>query len=310
MAEIVLVHGIDQQQKSADRLEAEWLPCLAGGVRIAGFPEVADRIWRAGGTPAAIDARIAFYGHLFLTPGQQGDDPGEFTADEAVLVDALAVEWLQHTASRSTRDRSRTAAARELAYVQGSLGEEQGVRSGLRSGLKSLAKISWFAPYGMGLAERFVNRALAQVTRYLTDDSIRTRALDAVVSLIGPETKVLLGHSLGSVVAFEAAHMIARPLPLLLTIGSPLGLHTIIYQRLRPQPPSFPPHVKRWMNVADRDDYVAAEPDLIPMFSDGMPADATFESGFTVDNGAQPHNADFYLSKAEVGRAVGETLET
>jgi hypothetical protein len=30
MAEIVLVHGIDQQQKSADVLESEWLPALAG----------------------------------------------------------------------------------------------------------------------------------------------------------------------------------------------------------------------------------------------------------------------------------------
>ena len=29
MAEIVLVHGIDQQQKSADKLESAWLPALA-----------------------------------------------------------------------------------------------------------------------------------------------------------------------------------------------------------------------------------------------------------------------------------------
>ena len=77
MAEIVLVHGIDQQQKSADKLESEWLPSLAGGVRAAGFPDVADRIWRA---PAVgrIETRMAFYGDLFLAPGQQGDDPGEF----------------------------------------------------------------------------------------------------------------------------------------------------------------------------------------------------------------------------------------
>src|SRR5262249_18903816 len=43
---IVLVHGIDQQQLSADSLEKEWLPALAGGVRTAGFPDVADRLWR------------------------------------------------------------------------------------------------------------------------------------------------------------------------------------------------------------------------------------------------------------------------
>ena len=73
MAVIVLVHGIDQQQKSADKLESEWLPALAGGVRTAGFPHIADRIWRAAGTPGGIETRMAFYGSLFLTPGQQGD---------------------------------------------------------------------------------------------------------------------------------------------------------------------------------------------------------------------------------------------
>ena len=77
MAEIVLVHGIDQQQLSADKLESQWLPSLAGGIRAAGFPDVADRIWRGTGKPGSIETRMAFYGGLFLTPGQQGDDPGE-----------------------------------------------------------------------------------------------------------------------------------------------------------------------------------------------------------------------------------------
>jgi hypothetical protein len=39
-----------------------------------------------------------------------------------------------------------------------------------------------------------------------------------------------------------------------------------------------------------------------------MPTGAVFEGGYTVDNGANPHNADFYLGKAKVGTAVGETL--
>jgi hypothetical protein len=44
MAHIVLVHGIDQQQKSADGLERNWLPDLAGGVRVAGFPDLASHL--------------------------------------------------------------------------------------------------------------------------------------------------------------------------------------------------------------------------------------------------------------------------
>jgi hypothetical protein len=108
VAAIVLVHGIDQQQTSADMLESQWLPRLAGGVRAAGFPDVADRIWRDASKPGSLETRMAFYGGLFLTPGQQGDDPSEFTAEEAEFAEALAIEWLQHVAERATREKNET----------------------------------------------------------------------------------------------------------------------------------------------------------------------------------------------------------
>ncbi len=308
MAEIVLVHGIDQQQQSSDKLESAWLPALAGGARGAGFTDVADRIWRTTGTPGSIDTRMAFYGSLFLSPGQQGDEPAAYTSDEAQFAQALAFEWLKHVAERATKPKTQETGERELAYVSQQMGTEQGAGSVIRSAIGSLARISWFAPFGMGFAERFVNRSLAQVTRYLTDGAIRSAALESVFKLIGPETKVLIGHSLGSVIAYEAAHLMHQPLPLLLTLGSPLGLQTIIYQRLQPQPPGFPPLVRRWVNIADRDDFIAAEPDLGGLFSTGIPTRASFEGGYTVDNGAEPHNSDFYLGKAQVGREIGKVF--
>ncbi|MFO1096866.1 MAG: hypothetical protein U1E81_00995 [Xanthobacteraceae bacterium] len=309
MAEIVLIHGIDQQQKSADMLENQWVPCLAGGVRTAGFSGVADRIWRNAASPTGIETRMAFYGHLFLTPGQQGDDPGEFTTEESEFAEALAAEWLKRAAERATKANARETAGRELAYVTKQMGMEQGAGSVVRSAIGSLAKLTWFAPYGMGFAQRFCKRSLAQVTRYFTNEEVRSAALGSVSKLIGPETKVLIGHSLGSVVAYEAAHLAQQPIPLLITLGSPLGLQTIVYQRLRPQPPRFPANLRQWVNVADRDDFIAAEPDLKEMFSAGMPDGAVFEAGYTIDNGASPHNCDFYLGKTQVGRPVGECFK-
>ena len=100
-----------------------------------------------------------------------------------------------------------------------------------------------------------------------------------------------------------------QPLPLFITLGSPLGLDTIIYPKLRPQPPSFPVKVKRWLNVADKDDYIAAEPNITNLFKGGIPPGAVFEGGYTVDNGAEPHSSDFYLSKVEVGRPIGHLFE-
>jgi len=271
---------------------------------------VADRIWRNAGKPGSIDTRMAFYGNLFLAPGQQGDDPGDFSPEEAQFAEALAVEWLKHVAERATKQKIRETGERELSYVTKQMGAEQGVGSIMRSAIGSLSRVSWFAPFGMGFAERFVNRSLAQVTRYLTSDTIRSAAIESVLKLIGPETRVLIGHSLGSVIAYEAAHLMKQPLPLLLTLGSPLGLQTIVYQRLRPQPPGFPPAVRHWTNIADRDDFIAAEPDLEGLFHAGMPDGATFDGGYTVDNGADPHNSDFYLGKAQVGRAVGEIFNS
>jgi hypothetical protein len=218
MAVIVLVHGIDQQQKSADKLESEWLPALAGGVRTAGFSDLADRLWRAAGTPGGVETRMAFYGNLFLAPGQQGDEAPPFTPDEAELAEALALEWLRHAATRATEEKVRETGARELAYVTRQMGVEQGMGSIVRSAIGSLTRFSWFAPFGMAFAERFVYRALTQVTRYFTDETIRSATLESVNQLIGADTKVVIGHSLGSVVAYETVHRINQLLPLLRAI--------------------------------------------------------------------------------------------
>ena len=308
MADIVFIHGIDQQQKSADILEKDWLPALAGGLRTAGFPSIADRIWRNQTEPDAIDARMAFYGHLFLVPGQQGNDPGALTEEQQVFADNLALEWLEHVATRASISKEQSTAQRELGAIHGVHGTQQGTGEILRNIIKSLTKIRWFAPMGMAFAEQFIKRSLAQVTLYLTDETIRKRTLAIVHDLIDSNTKVVISHSLGSIVAYEAMHQLERPLPLLITLGSPLGLNTIVYQRLRPQPPTFPPQVKRWVNVADRDDFIASEPNLTNLFKADIPTDAIFEGGYTVDNGALPHSSDFYLSKVEVGRPVGQVL--
>ena len=91
------------------------------------------------------------------------------------------------------------------------------------------------------------------------------------------------------------------------TLGSPLGLRNIVYERTQPQPAGFPPRVGRWLNVADREDLVAMLPDLTPLF-DGVPGGSRFDGGVAISNGASPHTARTYLTTVEVGRAVAESL--
>ena len=125
MATIVLVHGIAQEQKSADTLEGEWLPDLAGGVRTACFPEIADRLYRLRSGPDGIDTRMAFYGNLFLRGDQQGLEPEELSRPEQALAEQLAMEWAARAASRSTDEKSRRAASQELEQLQQTAGESK-----------------------------------------------------------------------------------------------------------------------------------------------------------------------------------------
>ena len=70
--QVILVHGISQEQEAPDTIERDWAPALAGGVRLAGFAEVADRLWRQGPVAGGFYVRSAFYGHLFRPQGAQG----------------------------------------------------------------------------------------------------------------------------------------------------------------------------------------------------------------------------------------------
>jgi alpha-beta hydrolase superfamily lysophospholipase len=149
---------------------------------------------------------------------------------------------------------------------------------------------------------------LTQVTRYLTDETVREQARTAVLDLVDAETRVIIGHSLGSVVAYECAHRLTHQLPLLLTTGSPLGLPTIVTERLNP-PPSFPLMATVWLNVANREDFVAAEPDLRSLFAHNAPPASRFDGARFDEVCKDPHRAETYLGREAVGRAVIEALE-
>jgi len=213
VAEIVFVHGIANEQSSADLLEGSWKAQTAGGLRAAGFPELADRVSRDRSLPGAIDCRMAFYGNLFLKPGGQG--AGEELSDPRYLqlADELAMEWLENVASRATLDEDRWDAARVVTTEQGSEEGAQGTGALIGRAFNALSRVPYFAEATFGSAA-FVKRALRQVVLYLEDPHIRPAAQGRVRDLLGPETRVLIGHSLGSVVAWEALHYATDKVPL------------------------------------------------------------------------------------------------
>jgi len=316
MSTIVLVHGIAQEQLAADILESQWLPALAGGVRNHGEPMLADRLWR-GAAPGDLTVRMAYYGYHFIDEGTQGAGGGPNDLDDLdpvaiEIVEELATRWLHTAAERASDNRDRREASRQLQELPGSASDPdkdkpQGFRAAARPAMNGLARLRWFAPFGMGLADHFVYRALSQVSRYLADETIRSDAQDQVLALIDSDTRLVIGHSLGSVVAYEALHRTGHPTALI-TLGSPLGLRNVIYERLRPQPTRVPAAVTRWDNLADHDDLVAAHLDLQPYFPPAAGATVVPVTMASVDNGSKPHDATHYLTKGVTGRIVTEVL--
>src|SRR5262249_9024064 len=134
--------------------------------------------------------------------------------------------------------------------------------------LNALSQSRFFA----GLTERLIIGFIKQVHVYMTDEWVRAQVQARVERVVGPGTAVLIGHSLGSVVAYEAACAHPEWDLTLVTLGCPLGIRNLIFDRLRPAPRDdrgqFPACVATWTNIADAGDVVALVKQLAPLFGD------------------------------------------
>lgn len=281
MARVVCLHGVGHQHSGEREVHASWYPALADGLLRAGSPLVL----------APHDVRCAFYGDLFRPPGRTLSvlDPPLTAADvrEGFETDLLLALW---TEAARTDPAVVPPDARTLARVPGTA----------QRALNALSRSRFFA----GIALRGLVLDLRQLRAYLCDPAIRDAVQERVAAAVTDDTRVVIGHSLGSVVAYEAlcAHP-EWPVRALLTLGSPLGIRNLVFDRLRPRPGGkpgdWPGSVRAWTSIADEGDVVALVKDLRPLFGDRI-------AGHLVHNGARAHDATRYLNTPEAGRAVSD----
>jgi len=133
---------------------------------------------------------------------------------------------------------------------------------------------------------------------------IRERLRQALNAVGGP---VVVGHSLGTVIAYDVLNepgFAARAVPLLVTLGSPLGYSEI--QDVVTRPLRLPTPVQLWANFADPLDLVALDTSLADEFQ-GAPRiiDAL------VDNPSpNNHAACGYLRASRVRSTVTAAVPT
>ncbi len=137
------------------------------------------------------------------------------------------------------------------------------------------------------------------VSIYLTDDDIREE-VDAIVAAGMREADVVVGHSLGSVVAYRCLLRKGIRASRLVTLGSPLAIRPI---RDRLSPVGWPA-VKDWVDAADPRDIVALRPLAPPWFDPGHPIFHADVQNRT-DN---RHGIDGYLSVPRVAAWICEAL--
>jgi pimeloyl-ACP methyl ester carboxylesterase len=161
------------------------------------------------------------------------------------------------------------------------------------------------------IAQRAFIGNLKQVAAFLTDPVTKQNVLGRVREHVTSDTRVVIGHSLGSVVAYEYLCLeLPSSVELLVTLGSPLGIPNVVFDKLTPTPVNrigaWPGLLAAWVNVADPDDIVALRNDLAPLFPGSACGQAVADC--LVDNGDEPHAIDRYLNARATGRALGDVL--
>ncbi len=289
MPRVVGVHGIAQQYRSGPELTRGWLDALRGGLEAAGFRATADGL-------AETDVRVAFFGDLFRPPGAMAGGEPPYTADDVGtgLERDLLRCWYEAAVEQDPA----------LGPPPGALGPG-GVAT--QAMLERLLRSRTFAK----VAQRGFIGNLKQVTAFLARPDVKERALQRVAGEVTEDTRVIIGHSLGSVVTYEYLARFRPPhVELLVTLGSPLGIPNLVFERLTPAPArgvgAWPGRVGRWVNVAEPDDVVALRKQLAPLFP--APAGRDAIEDHLVDNGDEPHAISRYLNAEPTGVALGGVL--
>jgi hypothetical protein len=281
MAGILVVHGIGQELEGPSTLQARL------------FPALRDGILRAHGDIGQGDVSFASYGELFRPKSEFLAPAPRYHASDVrpgYEEDLLLALW-------------ERAASCDGAVIPPDTEVLSRTPAVARRALAALSRSKYLA----GIAESAFIGDLKQVSRYFGDDDMRTAIQEKVAGAIADDTRVIVGHSLGSVVAYEV--LFAHPHPqvsALVTLGSPLGLRNVVFDRLRPAPAAvmgskrdmgaWPP-VRMWANVADTGDIVAAVEDLRPLFGDEI-------RQLRVHNGAKAHDMTSYLTDPGTGELI------
>lgn len=298
--QLVFVHGRAQQKKDPDDIKREWVDSLARGLEASGLPPV-----------PAEQIRLPFFGDTLdqLTHGTPADEAADVIVRGEPDVDDAAKRFMFEVFTQAQQVYGITevdvATQAELAVTErGPLNWNW-----VRAILQRLDTVPQLSAATLALATY-------DVFQYLTNGVIRRRIDNGVRQAMTSDTEcVVVGHSLGSVVAYTLLLREGGPsswrVPQFVTVGSPLAVNAI-----RDRAPGIgevggnraPSCVQQWFNAMDPLDAVALQPLTVEHFRLN-PSEPAIENKADVHNFTNNHHGIAgYLSDPIVARKIYDAL--
>ncbi len=235
-----------------------------------------------GPVPRAGDVVVLDFADLFARPAVEG-------GHDDLVEDLLRAWWTESAriarfgASAATTERRGEPA--EPAELSAALGA---------------------SAYFRGLPDLAGAEAQA-LSRYLTDLKLRHEARDRTQGAILPDTRVVVGHGLGALIAYEALCALGDGATVtFVSLGAAMCGPQQVFTRLEPAPRNeqghWPAAVRRWFNVVAHSDPTAMiSPQLTERFGPGI-EDEVIEVKSTSGD------IQSYLLDRAVGRALATGL--
>jgi len=148
-------------------------------------------------------------------------------------------------------------------------------------------------------------RTVDLVGSLMTKPQLRQRVQRRVAETVQPDTRIMVAHSLGTIVTYNA--LVAHPeweIDTFVTLGSPLGSAMLVKTMLRRDEDGaarWPGSVKHWVNIAAVGDHACAEPRLSTIFGDRV-------VDRLVDNGHRAHDPQPYMNNRTTGSVLAEAI--
>jgi pimeloyl-ACP methyl ester carboxylesterase len=286
--DLLFIHGRGQGASDPTVLQSQWMDILRRGAQTLGRT-----------VPSTVSVGFPFYGKVLDELANAANLP--LTADIQTRGAAPDNGLLAFQDQVAEDIRARTGITdQEILDELGPQPQEHGPLNWAWV----LAILRAIDKHAGGLSQTAIEEFTRDVYLYVTRAGVRD-AIDAIVrTKLTERPTVVVAHSLGSVVAYNVLRTDPRNLniPLLVTVGCPLGIRAIRNQLI---PLKFPKPIHTWYNAFDTRDVVA----LFPLDGDNFPVTPAVTNFNGVKNHTDDrHGIDGYLDDGNVATHILDVL--